>query len=122
MGNVVIGFACQIAVIARVGTYCWGYAAPIGLWGRIFTLRWIIPGYDYVFIAPLLALATCAVGISIQPLLGAPVQIAAPLTLTLVFIIILTSAPTLSYWRLTGNHRLSPAALMANKKAEVTQV
>jgi hypothetical protein len=58
----------------------------------------------------------------VQTVLNVPVEIAAPLTLTLVFLITLTSAPTLLYWRLTGNHRLSPVTLMANKKAEVTQV
>ncbi len=122
VGNMAVGFACQFAVIGRVATYCWGYAPPIGLWGRVFTLRWIIPGYDYVFIPPLLALSTCGVGISAQTLFNVPVEIAAPLTLTLVFLITLTSAPTLLYWRLTGNHRLSPVTLMANKKSEVTQV
>jgi hypothetical protein len=122
VGNMAVGFACQFAVIGRVATYCWGYAPPIGLWGRIFTLRWIIPGYDYVFIPPLLALSICGVGISAQTLFNVPVEIAAPLTLTLVFVITLTSAPTLLYWRLTGNHRLSPGTLMANKRAEVTQV
>ena len=122
LGNVVVGFACQIAVIGRVATYCWGYAPPINVWGRIFTLRWIIPRYDYVFIAPLLAIAVTAAGISVQPLWHVPVEIGAPLTLALLFIVTLTSAPTLAYWRLTGNHRISAAALMTNKKAEVTQV
>jgi hypothetical protein len=121
-GNFFLGFICQFAVGGRIGTYCWGYAPPINLWGRIFTLRWIIPRYDYVFIAPLLAIAVTAAGISVQPLWHVPVEIGAPLTLALLFIVTLTSAPTLTRWRLTGNHRLAPAILMANKKAEVTQV
>jgi hypothetical protein len=121
-GNIFLGFACQFAAWGRLGTYLWGYAPPISLGGRIFTLRWIIPGYDYVFIAPLLTLGITAAGISIQPLWNVPAGIAAPVTLTLLLIVTLTSAPTLERWRLTGNHRLAAATLMANRKAEVTQV
>jgi len=121
-GNFVLAFICQFAIAGRIGTYCWGYAPPINLWGRIFTLRWIIPGYDYVFLAPLLAAGVTGAGISVQPLWKAPVEIAAPVTLALMFIVTLTSAPTLERWRLTGKHRVSPVILMANKKNEVTQV
>jgi hypothetical protein len=120
--NFILVFIAQFAVAGRIGTYCWGYAPPISLWGRIFTLRWIIPGYDYVFLAPLLAAGVTGAGISVQTLWKAPVEFAAPATLALLFIVTLTSAPTLDRWRLTGKHRLSPAVLMANKKAEVTQV
>jgi hypothetical protein len=121
-GNFVLVFICQFAVAGRIGAYCWGYAPPINVWGRIFTLRWIIPGYDYVFLAPLIAAGITGAGVAVQPLWKAPVEIAAPVTLALLFIVTLTSAPTLERWRLTGKHRLSPATLMANKKAEVTQV
>src|SRR5262249_26299220 len=121
-GDLVLGFICRFARAGRIGTYCWGYAPPISLWGRIFTLRWVIPGYDYVFLAPLLAAGVTGAGISVQPLWKAPVEIAAPVTLALMFIVTLTSAPTPERWRLTGKHRLSPVILMATKKAEVTQV
>ena len=30
------------------------YQTPISFWGRIRTVRWIIPGYDQVFVGPLL--------------------------------------------------------------------
>ncbi|MGE5194957.1 MAG: hypothetical protein ACM3U2_20895 [Deltaproteobacteria bacterium] len=122
VANFFLGFVCLFAAGGRMQVYCWGYAPPINLWGRIFTLRWIIPGYDYVFIAPLLGIGITAAGISAQLQWHVPVEIAAPATLTLLFTITFTSAPTLERWRLTGRHRLSPATLMANKKAEVTQV
>src|SRR5262249_56326467 len=62
--NFVLVFIAQFAIAGRIGTYCWGYAPPISLWGRIFTLRWVIPGYDYVFLAPLLAAGTTRARIS----------------------------------------------------------
>jgi len=48
---VVLGFS-----FVRFLVYRDGYAPPISLWGRIRTFRWIVPGYDQVFLAPLCTL------------------------------------------------------------------
>ena len=34
-----------------------GYQSPISFWGRIRTFRWIIPGYDQVYVGPICSLA-----------------------------------------------------------------
>jgi hypothetical protein len=122
VGCVLAGFACQFTVFARLAAYCWGYAPPINVWGRIFTLRWIIPGYDQVFLAPLATIGVTAGGIWAQRHLNAPAGIAAPLTIAAIFLFTLNGAPTLKRWRLTGNHRLSPTVLMSSKRAEVMEV
>jgi hypothetical protein len=122
VGCVLTGFACQFAVLTRLAAYCWGYAPPINVWGRIFTLRWIIPGYDQVFLAPLATIGVTVGAIWAQRHLNIPAGIAAPLTFATIFLFTLNGAPTLKRWRLTGNHRLSPAILMSSKKSEVTEV
>jgi hypothetical protein len=41
----------------RAGIYCNRHDSPISLWGRLWTGRWIIPGYDVVLVAPLIGAA-----------------------------------------------------------------
>ena len=56
MKLVVVPFSILLVVlpILRLAIYVDGHRSPISLWGRIMTGRWIIPGYDQVFVAPLL--------------------------------------------------------------------
>jgi hypothetical protein len=122
LGGVIIGGACQIAIFSRLGVYCWGYCSPIGLWGRIFTLRWIIPGYDQVFLVPLATIGVAVGGFAAQQFLRVSADIAAPATLALILLATLNGAPSLATWRLTGKHRLSPAALTASRQAELKQL
>ncbi len=55
-----IGLICAVCSfpfilfpVIRIAIYTQGHRSPISLWGRILTLRWIIPGYDKVFLGPL---------------------------------------------------------------------
>ncbi|HLJ11652.1 MAG TPA: hypothetical protein VKU82_10700 [Planctomycetaceae bacterium] len=112
----------QFAVFIRVAIYCWGYFPPISVWGRIFTLRWIVPGYDRVFLTPLVTMLVTTIGLAAPSQWAIDVDVAVSVTLSLVFMTTLNLGPSLLTWRLTGNHRLSPATLMANSKAEVVQV
>jgi hypothetical protein len=98
------------AVVAlRMGAYCIGYMPPISLWGRIATFRWIIPGYDVVFIAPacilligrLLPAGLLAAGLSLN--------LSYSLTLSALLLAANCLGPSLDRWRLTGNHRIVPA-------------
>jgi energy-coupling factor transporter ATP-binding protein EcfA2 len=54
---VITSMACTFMRLYR---YRVGHASPISFLGRLFTGRWIIPGYDRVFLAPLAALFTVA--------------------------------------------------------------
>ena len=47
--------ALPLAIAARLFIYCNGYLPPISLTGRLATGRWLNPGYDQIFVAPLLA-------------------------------------------------------------------
>jgi hypothetical protein len=100
-------------IIGRVAGYCVGYAPPISFLGRLVTLRWIIPRYDQVFIAPLAALG---VGIGVWYVASAiqrdPIYVT-PIGFALIWWVLMALPPSLRQWRLTGNHRIVPG-VMAN--------
>lgn len=117
-----LGFVGFPAAGIRTSIYCWGYASPISFWGRVFTLRWIVPGYDQVALAPLAALGGALAGGELAGRFPAFIPLIIPAAMTLVGLCAFNLGPSLVRWRLTGNHRLSPAMLMAKKQSEVQQV
>jgi hypothetical protein len=97
-----------IGAQARCMAYLIGYAPPIGVWGRLATGRWIIPGYDKVFLAPAAALLVALIVPRELMTAGVPADVAWPLALTLTLLVLLRGGPGLAEWRLTGQHRLTP--------------
>lgn len=97
----------------RVCSYCNGYAPPLSLAGRLATGRLIIPGYDQVFLAPILALIVGSAAWKVPGWLGVNPIFVTPFAFVLVWWIIYAMPPSLKQWRLTGNHRIAPA-VMAN--------
>jgi hypothetical protein len=96
-----------IAFGCRAFIYMAMYWPPISLLGRIFTRRWIIPGYDYVVLAPLCILLTAIIGgIMINYVGQAYNSITYPLTMAAVCIVAINLGPSLGKWRLTGHYRL----------------
>jgi hypothetical protein len=90
----------------RILLYCNGYAPPISVWGRLVTFRWIIPGYDQVFVGPaftLLSAGTAFIGLL---RLGAPPEVVVPVSLGLMMFVAMSCKPSLERWRLTGSHRI----------------
>jgi hypothetical protein len=108
LGLLLYGYICFSAITIRLFLYCWHYWSPISPWGRLWTLRWIIPNYDQVFIAPLMGflgtigLPWLMAKTEVNPLIGLPI------CLSLVLLIIGCTGPSLRRWRLTGNYRLWP--------------
>ena len=78
------------------------------LWGRVVTLRWIIPGFDHVFVGPICAFLTAPAALVIWRSSRIPGEIALSLGAGLTVLIALVSPPRLQRWRLTGQHRLVP--------------
>jgi len=116
------GFVSLPAAGIRASIYCWGYSSPISFWGRVFTLRWIVPGYDQVLLAPIALMGVALAGGELASRFPQSVPLIVPATMTAVGLCAFNLGPSLKRWRLTGNHRLSPAFLMAKKQAEVQQV
>ena len=99
---------------ARIAIYCLRFHPPYGLFGRLSLGRLIIPGYDQVFVAPILCLA---ISLLLPPLLdslGLPLELIVGFTLLLGLWILLRVGPTLADWQHTGHHRM--VAGNANKK------
>jgi hypothetical protein len=89
------------------------YHSPISLRGRIWTLRPIIPGYDYVLIAPL-AMVITSIALPLALLaMGSPPDLAFALAAFAVILIGLAAPPTRFHWQLTGSHSISLAKVDA---------
>jgi hypothetical protein len=84
---------------------------PISLWGRICTLRWIVPRYDQMFVSPLTAFLVAILAPFGLVRMGLPLEIALPSALSLVLWVVLAMGPSLRHWRLTGAHRIVPFML-----------
>jgi hypothetical protein len=99
----------MMMVLGRIIAYTEGYAPPISLWGRIRTFRWIIPGYDQIFVAPLcvVLIGMLAVDRFRPAFLSDEVALAGGLALAMM--VATTAGPDLTRWRLTGRHRLVPS-------------
>jgi hypothetical protein len=85
---------------------------PITFWGRIRTGRWIIPGYDQVFLAPL---GTLLAGVAIPEFLFGldPATLDFyPLFLALALLIAFNVGPSLKVWCLTAPGRLAPSVFV----------
>ena len=107
---VVLGTLYPISVLLATGSrlvlYSMHHWSPISLLGRIFTLRWIIPAYDVVFLTPL---ATIATGIA-APLtlnwLAIPPSLIVSLSVPAVLLVVTLGGPKMTKWQLTAPVRL----------------
>lgn len=93
-------------VFARICLYCHGYAPPLSLRGRIAHGRLITPGYDRVFVAPLLAVLVFVAVLALPLWSGVPELIALPIGVMASTWIVIGMGPGLNDWHLTGNHRI----------------
>jgi len=105
---------------ARAIIYLTGHWPPISFWGRIWTLRWIIPKYDQALVAPVLAILTCVFAPGLLRRLGLPDEASYAVSLACVLFIIFNVGPTLRSWRLTGSCRLTSGLLLMRQ--EYTEV
>jgi hypothetical protein len=94
--------------IVRMMIYRPGYAPPISLWGRIMTLRWVIPGYDQLYVGPLCTLLVPWPFLYTSWRWGIPYEITVPPGAALTLFVALCCGPSLRNWRLTGQHRIVP--------------
>jgi hypothetical protein len=95
-----------VAALVRVKIYCSEYRPPITLAGRLATRRWIIPGYDRVWL-PLVFAAVAILPLNLLAIMGVREFEFGPLALGLGFSISLGMPPRLGDWALTGDHRIA---------------
>lgn len=100
--------------IQRTAMYCGTYRSPISIWGRIWTLRWIIPRYDVVFVTPLLTFLVVVIAEAMLIRYEVDLTIGTPIVVAIGTWIALNLGPTFEPWQLTGGHRIVPK--YANKR------
>ena len=115
---IVVLAIAAITSLRRLAVYMIGCVPPLSFFGRLSTGRLIIPAYDKVFVAPMLALIVCTFGIERMLTLGRAARYAAeisnlmdiiaPLALAVSVLITFGVGPSLRNWRLTGAHRIAP--------------
>jgi hypothetical protein len=116
-----IGAFGLFTALIRVIVYIAYFRPPISFWGRIFTGRWIIPGYDYVFLAPLAVIITGVLLAHALSLAGASAAVALAGGFAGTLLISLIAPPTRRQWLLTGKHRIQLGiSLMPEPRAQAT--
>jgi hypothetical protein len=100
--------AFVFAPFGRLLRYLPGYRAPISFMGRIWTFRWIIPGYDQVFVGPICSLFGGWLVLYFMGNQSIPIDVSFPIAGAVAVFIALVCPPRLRRWRLIGQHRMGP--------------
>ena len=96
-----------LAPLIRIAMYVNGYPPPISFWGRLRTFRWIIPGYDQVFVGPICSVLGAVLVLSFLGTPWMPVDICLVIAASVSVFLALVVPPDLRRWYLTGHHRLA---------------
>jgi hypothetical protein len=97
-----------LSPLCRFLVYAQGCRPPISFWGRIRTLRLIVPHYDQIFVGPLCSILAgpCVLSLLWNTRIPREIAFSAGAGATVLFALV--SPPRLKHWRLTGHHRLAP--------------
>ncbi|HEV3435866.1 MAG TPA: hypothetical protein VG122_00810 [Gemmata sp.] len=110
-----VGPIVFFAASARILLYCHSYLPPLSLLGRLSLGRLIIPGYDKVFIAPLLTMLMFVAADTLPFWSGVTHLVAVSIGSTMSWWILFGMGPSLDSWRLTGNHRIVKGVLLTGE-------
>ena len=102
--------ACAVAAalaivgsaIIRLCIYAHGCRPPISFWGRIWTFRWIIPGYDQLFVGPICSVLGAFLVLSLLRYQVIPAEVCYAAAGGVALLFALISPPPLKRFRLTG--------------------
>lgn len=97
----------SLAAMVRLGLYLPNVTAPFNAFGRLATGRIIVPGYDRVFVTPLLAVLVSSVGAAILRAAGAWYPLFGGGLTALLCSLLFGGGPTLRNWLLTGHLRFT---------------
>jgi len=102
------GAVVVVVAGARILAYLPGTRPPISILGRFATGRLIVPGYDKIFIAPIVLLAYGWAGPNALIALGLPPISIPAVSLFGLLMLSMTLGPSMESWRFTGHHRVRP--------------
>ncbi len=107
MYRFIVLFGALACAFAKLGRYTKNTHPPISLRGRIATGRWIIPGYDRVFIAPILILITViAITEALLSMRLTPISLVPAITMFVLMFLLTVPYPSLEKWHYTGHFRI----------------
>jgi hypothetical protein len=98
----------MVSSLIRFAIYIQGCRPPISFWGRLGTFRWIIPGFDQIYVAPIGSLLVSPAALLLFRNSQIPAEICLSIAAGLTVLIALICPPRLRRWRLTGRQRLVP--------------
>jgi hypothetical protein len=110
-------FALVGCPLGRLYFYILGYISPITFWARIWTGRWIIPGYDQVFVGPICSFLVGPSSLALLRAWSVPLDLSLAIATGLTVLVALITPPRLKRWRLTGQHRIVFAMSLENSQA-----
>jgi len=116
MPEMIVVFAALAALFRLLG-YCASVAPSFNLWGRLVRGRFIVPGFDKVFLTPLAVVLLAIVGDVVINRSGTWYPEAEACMFALLWFVLLGGGPTHRKWILTGQHRYRlPQRSNANKQ------
>lgn len=132
--SIFVAFACSLV---RFTSYVISHRSPISFFGRLFTLRWLIPSYDQIIISPIMAFATAAVtqGVAVYLMMAQFIRLPLPLNadpmtagmvissigITGTLLFLLVGGPVLEHWKLAAKHRIVFDLVHSEKYGKVDQ-
>lgn len=115
-------FVTFASALVRFTNYVTAHRSPLSFFGRIFTGHWIIPSFDQILIAPILAFLTSAITqatavfLLMTPLVRFPMaanpdamttgMTISAIGITITLYLLLVTGPVLEFWRLAAKHRI----------------
>lgn len=115
MPELIVIFACMAGLL-RSAQYCSAIAPPFNLWGRLVTGRLIVPGFDQVFLTPLMAVLLGFAGCILIRHSGSWHVEAEACVIAALWFLLLGGGPTYRKWILTGQHRFRPPPATTGEK------
>lgn len=98
--------------IVRLGLTGGNHASPIGIVGRLLTLRWIIPAFDQILVPPLSIVAVLVLlGIAGHFWLQIPLHTLVPLVTVCTIWCFILVGPSPTRWKFTASARIIPGRL-----------
>jgi hypothetical protein len=94
-----------MAALIRLAIYCSGLGPSFNLWSRLASGQIIIPGFDQVFVTPVLVVALAIAGGILIRHSGAWSSETTAALVALLNFVLLSGRPTMRQWLLTGQHR-----------------
>jgi hypothetical protein len=103
--SLILCWLAMLGLLVRFGIYCGKFQPPLTLLGRLWTGRLIIAGYDYVMLAPALAVPLAILVPLALGAVGVSVALSVASTAAASLAVLLVAPPGLRHWQLTGMHR-----------------